>query len=199
MGFLLDTPIVWDLIRHPRGKIFDGIKRVGEAEICTSIVVAAELRFGAARKNSPRLMTQFETILGAIEVLALEACLPDSPSKDCRSRAPNQSSSGNKVNLDTRKQQGKKKFEETMRATFRIFSFAFGEPCYALNLLSDRCLRTCGFPAHFSAVYARQFFTRPARIPLSFNLVRDRDCTEVDASLRMHAPGWQARAHLARQ
>ena len=73
MGFLLDTPIVWDLIRHPRGKIFDGIKRVGEAEICTSIVVAAELRFGAARKNSPRLMTQLETILGAIEVLALEA------------------------------------------------------------------------------------------------------------------------------
>ena len=104
-----------------------------------------------------------------------------SPSKDCRSRAPNRSSSGNKVNLDTGKQQGKKKFEETMRATFRIFSFAFGEPCYALNLLSDRCLRTCGFPAHFSAVYARQFFTRPARIPLSFNLVRDRDCTEVDA------------------
>ena len=46
--------IVWDLIRLPRGKIFDGIKRVGEAEICTSIVVAAELRFGAAGKNSRR-------------------------------------------------------------------------------------------------------------------------------------------------
>ena len=67
MGFLLDTPIVCDLIRHPRGKIFDGIKRVGEAEICTSIVVAAELRFGAARKNSPRLMTQLETILGVCQ------------------------------------------------------------------------------------------------------------------------------------
>jgi tRNA(fMet)-specific endonuclease VapC len=73
MGFLLDTNIVWDLIRHPRGKIFEGIKRVGEAKICTSIVVAAELRFAAARKNSPPLTTQLETILGAIEVLALEA------------------------------------------------------------------------------------------------------------------------------
>ena len=35
--------------------------------------MAAELRFAAARKNSPRLTTQLETILGAIEVLALEA------------------------------------------------------------------------------------------------------------------------------
>jgi len=73
MGFLLDTNIVWDLIRRPRGKIFDGIKRVGEVNISTSSVVGAELRFGAARKNSRPLTAQLETIFGAIEVLALEA------------------------------------------------------------------------------------------------------------------------------
>ena len=36
-------------------------------------MVAAEFRFGAAKKNLPRLTTQLETIVGAIEVLALEA------------------------------------------------------------------------------------------------------------------------------
>jgi tRNA(fMet)-specific endonuclease VapC len=35
--------------------------------------VAAELRFGAAKKNAPRLAKQLEAVLGAIEVLALEA------------------------------------------------------------------------------------------------------------------------------
>lgn len=73
MGFLLDTNVLSDLVRQPRGRIFDGIKRIGEANICTSIIVAAELRFGAAKKNSPRLANQLEAVLGAIEVLALEA------------------------------------------------------------------------------------------------------------------------------
>ena len=73
MRFLLDTNIVSDLVRHPRGKISGRISEVGEADVCTSIVVAAELRYGATKKNSPRLTAQLEAVLGAIEVLALEA------------------------------------------------------------------------------------------------------------------------------
>jgi tRNA(fMet)-specific endonuclease VapC len=73
MRFLLDTNIVSDLVRHPRGKISDRISKVGEEDVCTSIVVAAELRYGATKKNSPRLTAQLEAVLGAIEVLALEA------------------------------------------------------------------------------------------------------------------------------
>ena len=73
MRFLLDTNIVSDLVRHPRGKISDHISEVGEEDVCTSIVVAAELRYGATKKNSPRLTSQLEAVLGAIEVLALEA------------------------------------------------------------------------------------------------------------------------------
>ena len=73
MRFLLDTNIVSDLVRHPRGKIADRISEVGEKEVCTSIVVAAELRYGATKKNSSRLTAQLEAVLGAIEVLALEA------------------------------------------------------------------------------------------------------------------------------
>jgi tRNA(fMet)-specific endonuclease VapC len=73
MRFLLDTNIVSDLVRHPRGKISDRISEVGEEDVCTSIVVAAELRYGAAKKNSAQLISQLEAVLGAIEVLALEA------------------------------------------------------------------------------------------------------------------------------
>jgi tRNA(fMet)-specific endonuclease VapC len=73
MRFLLDTNIVSDLVRHPRGTISDRVSEVGEADVCTSIVVAAELRYGAIKKNSSRLTAQLEAVLGAIEVLALEA------------------------------------------------------------------------------------------------------------------------------
>ena len=52
MRFLLDTNILSDLVRHPRGRIFDRIKQVGEQNICTSLVVVAELRYGAAKKDS---------------------------------------------------------------------------------------------------------------------------------------------------
>ncbi len=72
MRFLLDTNILSDLVRHPHGRIFDQIKDVGEQNICTSIVVAAELRHGAAKKDSSRLTMQLEAILHAIDVLAFE-------------------------------------------------------------------------------------------------------------------------------
>jgi tRNA(fMet)-specific endonuclease VapC len=48
------------------------IRKVGEAQICTSIIVAAELRYGAAKKRSPRLSAQLEAVLGALEVLSFE-------------------------------------------------------------------------------------------------------------------------------
>jgi tRNA(fMet)-specific endonuclease VapC len=71
--FLLDTNIVSDLVRHPRGRIADRIAEVGEQHICTSIIVAAELRYGAAKKGSSRLTAQLEAVLAAVDVLALEA------------------------------------------------------------------------------------------------------------------------------
>jgi len=71
--FLLDTNILSDLVRHPQGRIAQRIGEVGEAAVCTSIIVAAEMRFGAAKKNSPRLSSQVEAILAAMEVLPLDA------------------------------------------------------------------------------------------------------------------------------
>ena len=73
MRYLLDTNVVSDLIRNPQGRVAGHIRKVGEAQVCTSIIVAAELRYGAAKKGSPRITAQIEAILGCLDVLALEA------------------------------------------------------------------------------------------------------------------------------
>jgi tRNA(fMet)-specific endonuclease VapC len=72
MRYLLDTNVVSDLVRNPQGKVAQHIRKVGEAQVCTSIIVAAELRYGAAKKHSPRLSAQLEAVLGALEVLPFE-------------------------------------------------------------------------------------------------------------------------------
>jgi len=73
MAYLLDTNIVSDLVRNPKGRAAQHILNVGEAEVCTSIIVAAELRYGAAKRGSSRLAAQLEAVLGAIEILPFEA------------------------------------------------------------------------------------------------------------------------------
>jgi tRNA(fMet)-specific endonuclease VapC len=70
-GWLLDTNILSDLVRNPAGRVAERIRRCGETNVRTSIVVAAELRFGAAKKGSERLTTQLKTILAVIEILPL--------------------------------------------------------------------------------------------------------------------------------
>ena len=73
MRYLLDTNVVSALVRDPGGPVTQRIRIAGEANVCTSVIVAAELRYGAAKKGSARLRAQVETVLGAIEVLPLEA------------------------------------------------------------------------------------------------------------------------------
>lgn len=73
MRYLLDTNIVSNLIRNPQGRVAQRIREVGEAQVCTSIIVAAELRYGATKKGSPRLTAQLEAVLGALDVLPFEA------------------------------------------------------------------------------------------------------------------------------
>ncbi|ANV87999.1 MULTISPECIES: type II toxin-antitoxin system VapC family toxin [Cyanophyceae] len=71
--YLLDTNIISDLVKHPSGKIAQRIAEVGEAKICTNIVVAAELRFGAEKSGSLRLKQQVNQILEVMPVLPLES------------------------------------------------------------------------------------------------------------------------------
>src|SRR5437016_1683324 len=73
MRYLLDTNIVSDLVRKPQGRAAEHVRRVGEEQVCTSIIVAAELRHGAAKNGSPRLARQLDAVLGALDVLPFAA------------------------------------------------------------------------------------------------------------------------------
>lgn len=70
--YLLDTNILSDLIRNPQGKAARRVAKVGEADICTSIIVAAELRYGCAKSGSIRLRKAVMDLLDEIEVLPFE-------------------------------------------------------------------------------------------------------------------------------
>jgi tRNA(fMet)-specific endonuclease VapC len=72
MRYLLDTNVVSDLVRNPQGKVARQVRRVGEKHVCTSIIVAAELRYGTDKKGSPRLSSQLDEVLGVLEVLPFE-------------------------------------------------------------------------------------------------------------------------------
>jgi len=71
--YLLDTNILTDLIKNPAGRVRQRISDVGEENICTSIVVACELRFGARKKNAPVLTKRVDLLLQTIEVMPLDS------------------------------------------------------------------------------------------------------------------------------
>lgn len=70
--YMLDTNILSDLIKNPQGKAARRIASVGEDNICTSIIVAAELRYGCAKSGSMRLLKAVEDVLGEIAVLPFD-------------------------------------------------------------------------------------------------------------------------------
>jgi len=70
--YMLDTNIISDLIRNPQGKAARRIAKAGEDNICTSIILAAELRYGCAKSGSQRLLKAVEDLLGEIAVLPFD-------------------------------------------------------------------------------------------------------------------------------
>lgn len=71
--YLLDTNILSDLIRNPQGKAARRIAKAGDDKVCTSIIVAAELRYGCEKSGSAKLRKAIEDLLGEIAVLPFEA------------------------------------------------------------------------------------------------------------------------------
>ncbi|MBB5215182.1 PIN domain-containing protein [Parapusillimonas granuli] len=71
-GYLLDASIISALLRDPDGPAGHHIERVGPQGICTSIIVAAELRYGCAKKGSAKLSARVESLLQAIPILPLD-------------------------------------------------------------------------------------------------------------------------------
>jgi len=72
MRYLLDTNIVSDLVRNPQGKVAQRIQKIGDSKVCTSIIVAAELRYGAAKKGSAKLSAQLDAVLNVLEIVPFE-------------------------------------------------------------------------------------------------------------------------------
>jgi tRNA(fMet)-specific endonuclease VapC len=72
--YLLDTNVLSCLIRRP-ADLASKIGSIGEDRLCTSIVVAAELRFGALKKKAQALTARVEQLLDTLEVLPLEGAV----------------------------------------------------------------------------------------------------------------------------
>jgi tRNA(fMet)-specific endonuclease VapC len=70
--YMLDTNIIADLVRNPQGKTAKRVAKAGEDNICTSIIVAAELRYGCAKSGSERLLKAVEELLAEIDVLPFD-------------------------------------------------------------------------------------------------------------------------------
>lgn len=72
MRYLLDTNIVSDLLRNPHGRVATRLLRHGVENACTSIIVAAELRYGVARVKSRALVPAMERHFEYLTVLSFE-------------------------------------------------------------------------------------------------------------------------------
>lgn len=70
---MLDTNVVSDLLRNPSGSAAKRIADVGPDALCVSIITAAELRYGCAKKGSAKLLAHVEAILESVQVLAFDA------------------------------------------------------------------------------------------------------------------------------
>ncbi len=67
------TNILSDLLRNPQGAVYRRLGEVVEDAVVTSVIVAAELRFGGQRNARPQLVAEIEGLLDRIEALPFEA------------------------------------------------------------------------------------------------------------------------------
>lgn len=71
MKYLLDTCTVSDAMNNPDGAVASRLAKMEGEDICTSIIVAAELHFGVLNKGSERKAKVLERVLDKLEVLPL--------------------------------------------------------------------------------------------------------------------------------
>ena len=65
-SYLIDTDALSELVRRPDGPVARHIRRVGEENVFTSVIVAGELRYGAARSASRSLADRVEGLLARL-------------------------------------------------------------------------------------------------------------------------------------
>lgn len=69
---MLDTNALSELIRNPQGTLAQRLRDLQPEAVCTSIVAACELRFGARRKGSDALTRRVEQLLQVLSALPLD-------------------------------------------------------------------------------------------------------------------------------
>ncbi len=67
---MLDTNIVSNALRFPHGRAAERMTIPGGDPVCVSSIVAAELRFGASKLGSEKLLRQVEGILRSVPVVS---------------------------------------------------------------------------------------------------------------------------------
>ncbi len=70
--WMLDTHVLSELIRDPRGLVMQRLSDVAPNVVCPRIVVACELRFGAQRKGSAVLTERVNALLDPMAVLPFD-------------------------------------------------------------------------------------------------------------------------------
>ena len=69
LSYILDTNILSDAIRNPRGATVRMMRNVGLASLCTSSIVSSEMRYGALKNGSSRLMRDVEGLFERVAVV----------------------------------------------------------------------------------------------------------------------------------
>ena len=73
MRYLLDTNVVSYMVRQPQSPLARRVASLSPDSFAISVVVAAELQYGAQERGSKRLTDQLEAVLAAMNVLPLES------------------------------------------------------------------------------------------------------------------------------
>ncbi|MGV0878745.1 type II toxin-antitoxin system VapC family toxin [Martelella sp. FLE1502] len=73
MSYLFDTNAISDMIRRPAGKIAQRLVGLEKRDLKTSLIVAAELRYGVVKRGSKELSELMERVLSQFEILPWEA------------------------------------------------------------------------------------------------------------------------------
>jgi tRNA(fMet)-specific endonuclease VapC len=72
LAWMVDTNTLSELIRNPHGPLTQRLATLDLDRLCTSIIVACEMRFGAQRRGSAILSARVDELLSNLKVLGLD-------------------------------------------------------------------------------------------------------------------------------
>lgn len=71
--FMLDTNALSGLVRQPMGAIARKVDARGIDRVCTSVLTASELRYGAVKSQSHKLQARVDQMLSGLAILPFES------------------------------------------------------------------------------------------------------------------------------